>query len=339
MPEQIRWGILGAALIADKISRGIQEATDQKVTAIGSRSLERAREWAATRRIPKAVGSYEAVLDDPDIDAVYIPLPPSLHHPWTIRAIEAGKHVLCEKPLALDAGQAREMIDAATSRGVTLMDGTMWVHHDRTAAMRRVLASAELGEIRRVTTAFSFNWDTVPTENIRVKPELGGGSLGDLGWYCVRVILWTLGLPRRVWAFERQAHGVDMNFSALMEFPAGPIASFDCGFDTVMRQWVEIAGTKNSLVCDDFVLPTKETGSRFWIHHPDGKSDEKQTGFCRQEVNMVERFARAIRRDSADGVKTVTDEVTASLNTMIVLDALRESVRRGTWSEIAEGAG
>ena len=138
---------------------------------------------------PIAYGTYDALLSDPSLDAIYIPLPPSMHAEWTINAAKHGKHVLCEKPLSAKSDEATIMADACHQNGVQLMDGVMWVHHERTAMMKEKLAI--LGELRRVTAAFTFNWNTIPTGNIRAKAELGGGSLGDLGYYCARAILWA----------------------------------------------------------------------------------------------------------------------------------------------------
>ena len=248
----VGWGILSTANIATKVSRAIHLADNATLVAIASRTAERAKSWAVAHRVNRAYGDYIALLQDPEIDAVYIPLPPSMHAEWTIKAAEHGKHVLCEKPLAADAEEAAAMVAACQKNNVQLMDGVMWVHHERTAAMEKIIKNGALGRLRRVTAAFTFNWDTIPEDNIRAKPELGGGGLGDLGYYCIRAILWAFGaLPVRVFADARHANGVDFNLSALLWFEDERIASFDCGFDTVFRKWFEIAGTRGSIVCDD----------------------------------------------------------------------------------------
>ena len=156
-------------------------------------------------------------LEDPEIDAVYIPLPNSMHREWTVRAAEAGKHVLCEKPLGLDTAEALEMADACRAHGVQLMDGVMWVHHPRADQMKRVLDDGSLGRVRRATSAFTFCFDEIPEYDIRLDPRMGGGSLGDLGWYCCRAALWAFGtLPQRVFATARYFRGVDMNLTAVL---------------------------------------------------------------------------------------------------------------------------
>jgi predicted dehydrogenase len=246
-----------------------------------------------------------------------------MHAEWTIRAAQHGKHVLCEKPLAANAAEAREMAAACREHHVQLMDGVMWVHHDRTRVMREHLDSGVLGQFRRVTAAFSFNWDQVPTDNIRLKPELAGGSLGDLGYYCVRAIGWALQeIPRRVFATARYYNGVDLNMSGLLWFGGDRVASFDCGFDTVYRKWFELAGTRGSLVCDDFVVPWEETKGRFWLHDSDGKGATHVVENCVQEVRMIEHFGDIVRSGQLDD-RWPSDAIT----TMRICDALAESAR------------
>ena len=259
MSKQIQWGILGTANIAAKVGQAIQKANNANLVAIASRSVAKAKHWAETYRLPKYYDSYQQLLLDTEIEAVYIPLPPSLHAEWTIRTAEVGKHILCEKPLSADYGQAMDMVDACRANNVQLMDGVMWVHHDRTRLMEQIIQSGDLGELRRVTSAFTFHWDQFPTDNIRVRRELAGGSLGDLGYYCIRAILWAFGdLPEQVWASARYQNEVDFNVSVMMRFSGNRVASFDCGFDTVLRKWFEIAGTSGSIVCDDFTVPPDE---------------------------------------------------------------------------------
>ncbi|MCZ6677124.1 MAG: Gfo/Idh/MocA family oxidoreductase [Candidatus Poribacteria bacterium] len=323
--QNVRWGILSTANIATKVSRAINLASGSELMAVASRTEERAKSWAAEHRVDRAYGSYAALLDDPDIDAIYIPLPPSMHAEWTIKAAEHGKHVLCEKPLATNAEEAATMADACRRNHVQLMDGLMWVHHNRTAAMKQIIGNDTLGRLRRVTAAFTFNWDTIPEDNIRAKKELGGSSLGDLGYYCVRAILWAYGaLPTQVFATARYHRNVDMNLSGLLWYEDERMGAFDCGFDTGSRKWFEVAGTKASLVCDDFAIPWKEDSSRFWVHGAQGKDAEHKSEGCIQEVNMIERFSDIVRSGQLE-FQWPTDAV----NTMRVCDALHESARRG----------
>ena len=321
----VRWGIMSTARIGTKVSRAIGRAQAAELVAVASRTRERAQQWAGEHHVGRFYGSYEALLADPDIDAVYIPLPPSMHADWTIRAAEQGKHVLCEKPLAANAAEAREMAHACKQHGVQLMDGVMWVHHDRTRVMREHLDSGVLGKLRRVTAAFSFNWDEIPVDNIRLKPELAGGCLGDLGYYCVCAIEWGLSeLPVRVYATARYYNDVDMNLSGVLWFDGDRIASFDCGFDTVYRKWFEVAGTQGSLVCDDFVVPWEENKARFWLHDSEGKSTTHVVDNCVQEVRMIERFSEIVGSGQLDD-RWPADAIA----TMRICDAPAQSARAG----------
>ncbi len=317
----VRWGILSTASIASKVARAINLAHNAELVAVASRTEERASAWAKKHNVPIAYGTYNDLLSDTSLDAIYIPLPPSMHAEWTIRAAENGKHVLCEKPLSADSDEATIMTDACQQNGVQLMDGVMWVHHDRTEMMKKEIKN--LGELRRVTAAFTFNWNTIPTDNIRAKPELGGGSLGDLGYYCVRAILWAYEeMPTKVFATARYKVGVDFNLSGILWFENDRIATLDCGFDTGLRKWFEVAGTKASLVCDDFTVPTSEESSRFWIHG--SKNEKHETGKCVQEVNMIERFSGIVQSN-----KPQPEWAEVAVNTMRVCDALRESAQQG----------
>jgi predicted dehydrogenase len=323
--RQIRWGILSTARIAAKVCRAMQSAEGAEVAVVASRDAERAERWAAEHGVGRSFGSYERLLEDPEVDAVYIALPASMHAEWTIRAAEAGKHVLCEKPLAANLAEAEEMVAACARAGVQLMDGMMWKHHARTAAMRGHIERGELGRLRRVTSAFTFNWDPMPDQNIRLQRELAGGSLGDLGWYCVAASLWAFGdLPTRVWATARYYRDVEANLSGFLWFEDDRVAAFDCGFDTLLRKWLEIAGAEGSLVCDDFTVPGDVDRPRYWAHDATGASTEHIVPDAAQEVRMIERFSRLVR----DG--TIDESWPAeALRIQRVCDALAESARRG----------
>ncbi len=315
----VKWGILSTANIGKKVGKAINHSHNAELVAIASRTEERATSWAKKHNIPIAYGSYDALISDPTLDVIYIPLPPSMHAEWTIKAAEQGKHVLCEKPLSANAAEAQEMVKVCKQKGVQLMDGVMWVHHDRSVQMKNHFEN--LGKLRRVTTAFTFNWDTIPYNNIRAKPELAGGSLGDLGYYCVRAILWAFEeTPTQVFATARYTNGVDFNLSGILWFEDDRIATMDCGFDTAHRKWFEIAGTKASLVCDDFTVPTSEESSRFWIH---GNNNEKhEIGQCIQEVNMIEHFSNIVINGSLE-----THWSDIAVKTMTICDALQQSAQ------------
>lgn len=321
--QPIRWGILSTANIATKVARAIHLARNAALIAVASRTAERATIWAQNHNVPTAYSTYDALLADESLDAIYIPLPPSLHAEWTIKAAKQGKHVLCEKPLAANADEAVAMADACHQNGVQLMDGVMWVHHERTAAMKQKLTDGILGQLRRVTTAFTFNWDTIPVGNIRAMKEFAGGCLGDLGYYCIRAILWAFEqMPAQVFATARYKVGVDFNLAGILWFDDERIATLDCGFDTGLRKWVEVAGTHASIVCDDFTVPTSEDTARFWVHGLDGNQRNAING-CIQEVTMIERFSHIVQSGNLE-----MQWPDVAINTMRICDALLESHRR-----------
>ncbi|MCA9097260.1 MAG: Gfo/Idh/MocA family oxidoreductase [Planctomycetaceae bacterium] len=329
----LRWGILGTANIATKVSKAIQSTSGCELTTIGSRDLEKAKAWGAKHGVPNSVGSYQAVIDDPNIDVIYLPLPPNLHFEWIEKAAKAGKHLLVEKPVAISVSAAREMVDAARSHNVHLMDGVMWVHHPRTQMMKAVVDSGELGTLRRMTSAFSFCWNPLPTSNIRFNAELGGGSLLDLGWYTVGATL-LLGcnrLPQRVQASARWFQDVDVSFSGMMWFEKNFVASFDTAFDTATRRWLEIAGTEKSIVCDDFVLPWTDEETKFWVHGDSGQSEKRTCPPTVQQNNMIADF-----RDLILGRRKDNPWIDWSLKVQQVCDALALSARKEQPIELRE---
>jgi predicted dehydrogenase len=294
--RNVNWGILGTARIASRVvGPAIHAADGSRLAAIASRRPEKAASWAAEHGAEKSYGSYQALLDDGAIDAVYLPLPPGMHAEWTIRAAKRGKHVLCEKPLAATLAQAEEMAAACREHGVQLMDGQHWLHHPRTADMQRRIHGGELGTVRRMTSAFAWNWDEFVLDDLRMQRELGGGSLLDLGWYCVTAALWAFdALPERVWATARLVNDVDVSLSALLWFSENRVASFDCAFDLMIRKWFEAAGNRGSLVCDDFPRAWDIEKPRFWIHAGQGKASEHVAPPVVQEVCMIEAFTQAV---------------------------------------------
>jgi predicted dehydrogenase len=251
--RKLRWGVLGAAKIAvQKVVPAIQRSERGEVVSLASRDLARGRQVAKELNIASVHGSYEALLADPAIDAVYIPLPNHLHARWTIAAAVAGKHVLCEKPLALSAREAQTMIDAATAAGVTLMEAFMYRFHPTWRKVRELCASGAIGEVRAVQSLFSyFNDDP---KNIRNVAEYGGGALMDIGCYPVSVARMLFGSePTRVHAALRRhpRFGTDMVTSALLEF-GDRHASFTCSTLAEPGQSVRVIGSKGHI---DMAIP------------------------------------------------------------------------------------
>lgn len=284
---KLRWGILSTAEIGRKNWKAIRNSGNGIVTAVASRTLERSRRFveegqreASFEVVPKTFGSYEAVLDSKDVDAVYIPLPTGLRKEWVIRAAEAGKHVVCEKPCALSAADLLEMIEACRRNRRQFMDGVMFVHSARLDALRQVLDDGvSLGAIKRL--AFGFSFAAPPeffTGNIRAHSNLEPqGCLGDLGWYCIRFALWILKgqIPRGVTGRLLSQLGrvdsprpVPTEFSGELFFESGVSASFYCSFLSELQQWAHISGTKGSLRVSDFVLPHFGNQLGFEVSNP-----------------------------------------------------------------------
>ncbi|MFH0751659.1 MAG: Gfo/Idh/MocA family oxidoreductase [Chloroflexota bacterium] len=239
----VRWGILGPGSIATRFMRRAGEAAHAEVVAVGSRSGERASAFAAAHGIPSAYGSYEALLDDPAVDAVYVGVPNSLHHPWTLRALAAGKHVLCEKPYSRHPAEVAEAFDAAAAAGLLLMEAFMWRHTPQARRFLEVLP--EVGNLQAIRATFSFRIGD-PTD-VRLQAGLDGGSLMDVGCYAVSGARHVAGSePARVLGEQTLApSGVDMTFAGLLRFPGGIIATIASGFtsDHATLEAIGDAGT------------------------------------------------------------------------------------------------
>jgi len=242
----LRLGLLSTADINAKLVAGAREAEGVDVVAVASRDGGRARDHADHLGVPRAVGSYEELLEDDEVDAVYISLPNGMHVDWSIRALDAGKHVLCEKPLSRHPEEVEQAFDAAGRNGRVLAEAFMWRHHPQALRLREL--ADELGELRLVRSAFSFSLDE--PGNIRLAPDLDGGALMDVGCYCVSGARFLLGEPEQVTAHSRD-EGVDVRFVATMSFANGALAHFDCGFDMPPRDELEVVGSEGSLFLDD----------------------------------------------------------------------------------------
>jgi xylose dehydrogenase (NAD/NADP) len=317
---KLRWGILGVAHINERLIPGFKHARNAELCAIASRSLDKAQAAAKAAGIPVAHGSYEALLDDPKIDAVYIPLPNHLHAEWTHKAAEHGKHVLCEKPLCPTADDVRALVEFCKAKGVRIMDGFMWPHHPRTQVIRDLIDDGKIGEVIHVNAAFSFELDLTP-ENIRLKPETAGGSLLDVGCYCIYGIRWAMDAePDSVWATATMQNGVDLRMTGVLKFGGGRTGSFDCGFTLPFRGWMEIVGTTGTIGVPDMWLPPERATYDF------GRDDRRIethviTGH-NQIALMIEHFGEAVfeKRDAFPSPEE-------AVRTLRVLDALAKSAR------------
>jgi predicted dehydrogenase len=250
MAEPVRWGILSTADINRKVLPGAQASPKVELAAVASRSQERADAFAGTWQIPRAYGSYEALLEDPEIEAIYIPLPNTLHVEWSVRALQAGKHVLCEKPLSRHPNDVEAAFAAAEEAGRHLSEAFMYRHHPQTTRLTDLVAEGAIGELRLVRAAFSYG--LYDTDNIRLRSEVEGGGLMDVGCYCVSGARLLAGEPERVFAEAWDGPtGTDWVLGATMRFPGDVIATFDCGTALVNRDELEAIGSEGSLFLDD----------------------------------------------------------------------------------------
>ena len=254
--DKFHWGVISTANIGRKAMIPALKSLDQaEVLSVASRRYEKARDFADELGIPKAYGNYQDLLNDPEIDAVYIPLPNHLHKEWTIRAAEAGKHVLCEKPLALNAEECQDMIDAADANEIVLMESFMYRYHPRILEAVKMIRSGEIGEIKTIDSGFTFFLED--KSDIRMKFKQGGGALMDVGCYCVNVSRLMAGRePVAVQAKGTWAPtGVDEQIVAILDFGDGLFAHFDCGFNQGRRQRCLLSGTDGYLLIPEAFNP------------------------------------------------------------------------------------
>jgi xylose dehydrogenase (NAD/NADP) len=251
----LRWGILGPGRIAPRLVRAIAGSERGELVAVASRNATRARTFAADHGIAESFGSYEALLADPGVDVVYVSLPNHLHSEWAIRALDAGKHVLCEKPLALTVDDVDAIAAAASKAGRVAVEAFMYLHHPQILTAIDLAQSGALGRLELVHGTFSFFLSQA--DDPRIDPSMGGGSLWDVGCYPVSLARRIAGEePDRVGAFARYDElGVDRTFIGQLHFPGGLLAQFDSGFAAPDRERVEIVGREGTLVLDSPFLP------------------------------------------------------------------------------------
>jgi len=249
--EPVRWGIISTAHINRLVIPPARASEKVDLVGVASRTQERADEYAAQWEIPRAYGSYEALLADPEIEAVYISLPNTMHCEWSIRAAEAGKHVLCEKPMDSDPDHVDDAFDAADRAGTVLSEAFMWRHNPQTGRLRELLDEGVIGELRLVRSCFSYG--LYDEDNIRLRTDVEGGALMDVGCYCISGSRFVAdGEPESV--FGRQwtgPSGTDWVFTASMRFPDEVLALFDCGTALPNRDELEAIGSEGSLFLDD----------------------------------------------------------------------------------------
>lgn len=318
--KKTKLGILGVAKINNRVIPSFARTHYTELAAIASRSQDKADAAAKEASIPKAYGSYEALLKDPDIDIIYNPLPNHLHGEWTKKAADHGKHVICEKPLAPTAKEAEEIVAYCHKKGVKLMDGFMWPHHPRTEKIKSFLKNGQIGNIMRIHGVFTFFMEDLNSGNVRLFPEMGGGGLLDVGCYPIFGIRWAMeSEPISVYAQAQYHRGVDVAMTGILNFADGRVASFDCGFTMPVRMGFEIVGSDGVLNIPNFWLPEQHAG--FNISRNGHLENHHVPGFD-QIALMHDHFSQAILNKTP-----VIPDPMEAVKTLRVLDALSKSAR------------
>ena len=247
---KVRWGVLSTAGVGRLVIEATRAADHAEFVAVASRDAARARAFAGELGLAAGFGSYEELLASSQVDAVYAPLPVAMHTEWTVKALEAGKHVLCKKPLATSAADAARCFDAAEAAGRPGVAGRRYRPHPPTTLARQLVAGGAIGRLAHVRAALSVS---VPPDDIRRSLELGGGALGDLGCYCASAIRLFAGEPERVWATQARdgEGGVDLRLAATLRLPADVLAQFDVALDLTRRDELELVGTEGRLTVPD----------------------------------------------------------------------------------------
>lgn len=355
-----RWGFLSTAAIARKNWKAIRLSGNGRVSCVASRSVDRAQAFIdeCSSEVPQtqpvaAVGSYEELLQRDDVDAIYVPLPTGIRSEWCVAAAKAGKHLLCEKPVAVNQQEVQEILDACEQSGVQFMDGVMFDHSRRLAAIRSELESGEaIGKLRRISTHFSFSGDPAfQQSNIRTDSVLEPhGCLGDLGWYCIRMTLWAAGLQMPTHVSARtitslkgsESDGeVPGEFTAELQFPEGVSATFYCSFLTENQQTVLLSGDRGYLSVDDFVLPFYDAEASWSTHRHVLEIDNCRWNYRRHSTRKaVQEYASGEANSSEVNMVRRLGEIHLSgqldphypdltMKTQRILDACRRSDAEG----------
>ena len=327
---KVRWGVLSTSNIGRRVVLpAIQRSVNGELLAVASRDADKARAFADQLGIPRAYAGYEQLLADPEIEAVYIPLPNSMHREWTIKAAQAGKHILCEKPLALNAAECAEMEAAARANGVLLMEAFMYRFHPQTERVIELLRQGVIGEPSLIHAAFTFRL-TNPA-NIRLQANLGGGALMDVGCYCVNVSRTLFDSePIEVQAFAGwSAAGVDEQMIGNLRFPGGGYAQFDSALTLARRESYQVVGTDGVIEVPVAFLPG-HSDTIIRIRGSAGERSETIAGIDEYQL-MAEHFAACVR-----GQATLRYPPAEAAVNMRAIEALYRSARNGGRPEMVE---
>jgi len=331
MSKKTRWGVLGAAKIAVKsVIPAMQKGMYSEVTAIASRNLEKARQAAGDLDIPKFYGSYEELINDAEIDAIYNPLPNNLHLEWTIKAAEAGKHVLCEKPIAMTTEEARKLIETQRRTGVKIQEAFMVRSHPQWLAVRELIEQERIGSLQTINGFFSyFNDDAA---NIRNQTKTGGGALFDIGCYCINLPRFILGEePRKVTALIKRddESKVDKLTSAILDFPTC-LSTFTCSTQLVPYQRMEFFGTKGRIEVEIPVNIPVDRPTRIFVDNTGdlygANTETIEIPAVNQYTIQGDLFSRAILENTEQAI-TLED----SVKNMSVIEAVFRAAESGNW--------
>lgn len=332
--QPVNWGVISTALIGtEKVIPAMQRSRHCRIQAIASRDPARAKEWAKTLGIPKAYGSYEELLADPEIEAVYNPLPNHLHVPWSIKAAEAGKHVLCEKPIALDAEEAQQLVAARDRTGKLITEAFMVRGHPQWRRVRELVRAGKIGELKAIQGFFSY-FLTDP-KNVRNIADIGGGGLLDIGCYPIVTSRYLFGAePTRVIGLvERDpVMKIDRLASAILDYPRGQ-ASFACSTQLVAYQRMQIFGTRGRIEVEIPFNAPPDKPCRIFVDDGSGLGDvsakEETFPVCDQYAIQGDLFSEALRTG-----KPVEFPLEDAVKNMRVIDAIFRSAETGRWENL-----
>jgi D-xylose 1-dehydrogenase (NADP+, D-xylono-1,5-lactone-forming) len=318
----VRWGLLGTAQINRRLIPAMRATRRSMVAAVGSRDRTRAEAYAAEWQIPVAHGSYDSLVRDPAIDAVYVSLPNTLHVEWTLRALDAGKHVLCEKPLALTPDDVDRIAAVAHARGRVVAEAFMYRHEPLISRILELLADGGVGPIRTIASGFSFARDRA--NDIRMDSALGGGSLWDIGCYAVSAVRLVAGTePVEVFGWAaRAASGVDQSFTGLLKFPNDLVATVHSDFGAAYRTWLEVSGVNGVLRVNELFRPSPR--HEIYVRRNDGVTQVSVEGSPLLFVRQIEDLIAAVLDGRPQAVSLEESRGNAA-----ALAALHRSAREG----------
>lgn len=325
--DKVRWGQIGTARIGwEKVLPGMKQSEHAEIVGICSRDLASAQEWANKLGLQKAYGSYEAMLADPDIDAIYNPLPNHLHVPWSIKALEAGKHVLCEKPIAMSAAEAQTLVDASKRfPHLKIMEAFMYRHHPQWKTAKKLVDEGKIGELRTIHSFFSYYNDD--PNNIRNQADIGGGGLMDIGCYNISLSRFIFGgEPGRVVSVVEYdpTLGTDRLVSGILDFGRGT-STFTCSTQLTPYQRVNIYGTTGRIEIEIPFNAPPDRPCKMW-HQADGKIEEIVFPILDQYGAQGEAMSLAILNDTP--VPTPLEDAVANMR---VIEAIVAAGRKNTW--------